>query len=100
MADCISRNSLTARLAKVVKHDGAHSAINSVAREQTLARICDSNKAEIREQVEQHHADFKQLTSQTNGDVGLFEVTLHRTVVRNEEEEVEIGGTEKIMANS
>ena len=41
VADCVSRKSLAARLAKVIKHDGAHSAINSIAREQTLARIRD-----------------------------------------------------------
>ena len=39
VADCVSRNSLAARLAKVIKHDGAHSALNFAAREQTLARI-------------------------------------------------------------
>ena len=45
--------------------------------------------------VTQHHAEFKQLASQTKGDVGLFEVTLHRTLARAESEEVEIGETEK-----
>ena len=96
VADCVSRNSLAARLAKVVEHDdGAHSAINSAAREQTLARIRDLKKAETRDRVIQHHAEFKQLASQTKGGTGLFEVTLHHTVVRTEEEEVEIGETGK-----
>ena len=95
VADCVSRNSLAARLAKVIKHDGAHPALNSAAREQTLARIRDLKKAETRGRVTQHHAEFKQLASQTKGDVGLFEATLHRTVVRTEGEEVEIGETEK-----
>ena len=45
--------------------------------------------------LELNHAEFKQLASQTKGDVGLFEVTLHRTVARTEAEEVEIGETEK-----
>ena len=47
--------------------------------------------------VTQHrcHAEFKQLASQSKGDIGLFEVTLHRTVARTEAEEVEIGETEK-----
>ena len=39
--------------------------------------------------------EFKQLASQAKGDVGLFEVTLHRTVARTEGGEVEIGETEK-----
>ena len=97
MADCVSRNSLAARLAKVtvIEHDGAHSALNFAAREQTLAKIRDRKKAEIGDRVTQHHAEFKQLSTQTKGDVGLFEVTLHRTVARTEAEEVEIGETEK-----
>ena len=45
--------------------------------------------------VTQHHAEFKQLASQAKGDVGLFAVTLHRTVARTEGEEVAIGETEK-----
>ena len=97
VADCVSRNSLAARLAKVkvIKHDGAHSALNSAAREQTLAKIRDRKKAETGDRVTQHHAEFKQLSTQTKGDVGLFEATLHRTVARTEAEEVEIGETEK-----
>ena len=96
VADCASRNSLAARLAnKVLRHDGAHSALNSAAREQTLARIRDLKKAESGDRVTQHHAEFKQLASQTEGGVGLFQVTLHRTVARTEAEEVEIGETEK-----
>ena len=39
--------------------------------------------------------EFKQLASQTKGDVGLFEVSLHHTVARTEGEEVEISETEK-----
>ena len=38
--------------------------------------------------------DDNEGASQTKGGTGLFEVTLHRTVVRTEEEEVEIGETE------
>jgi hypothetical protein len=97
VADCVSRNSLAARLAKigVIKHDGAHSGLNSAARAQTLSRIRDRKKAELGEQATQHHAEFKQLSTQAKGDVGLFEVTFHRTVVRPEEEEVEIGENEK-----
>ena len=53
------------------------------------------NKAETRDRVTQHHAEFKQLASQTKVDVGLFGVTLHRTVVRTEEEEVDVGETAK-----
>ena len=34
VADCASRNSLAARLAKVIKHDGAHSAINQFGRQE------------------------------------------------------------------
>ena len=79
----------------LVKHDGAHSALNSAAREQTLAKIRDRKKAETGDRVTQHHAEFKQLSTQTKGDVGLFEATLHRTVARTEAEEVEIGETEK-----
>ena len=71
----------------------ALTAINSIAREQGLARIRDLKKAETRGRVEQHHAEFKQLVSQTKGATGLFEVILHRTVARTEEEE-EIGETE------
>ena len=43
VADCVSRNALAARLAKigVIKQEGAHSKLNSAAREQTLARIRD-----------------------------------------------------------
>ena len=48
VADCVSRNSLAARLAKVVKldgaMDGAHSAINSAAREQALVRIREKKR--------------------------------------------------------
>jgi len=98
VADCASRNSLAAsRLAKikVIKHDGAHSALNSAAREQALAKIRDRKKAEIGDRVTQHHAEFKQLSTQTKGDVGLCEVSLHRTVARTEAEEAEIGETEK-----
>ena len=93
----MSRNSLAARLAKigVIKHDGAHSGLNSAAREQTLARICDRKKAELGDRVTQHHAEFKQLSTQTKGGVGLFEITFHRTVARPEEEEVEIDDNEK-----
>ena len=91
VADCASRNSPVARLAnKVLKNDGAHSALGSAARELALARIRDL-KAKSSDRATQHHAEFKQLASQTKGDVGLFEVTLHRTVVRTEAEEVEIG---------
>ena len=82
-------------MAKVVKHDGAHSVLNSVAREQALSRIRDLRKAGTRDRVTQHHAEFKQLASQAKDDVGLFEVILHSTVVRTEEEEVEIGETKK-----
>ena len=66
VADCVSRNALAARLAKVkvIKHDGAHSGLNSAAREQTLARIRDLKKAETGGTVTQHHAEFKQLASQ------------------------------------
>ena len=95
VADCISRNSLAARLARITKQVGAHSAITTVAQEQQLARKI-SSQSEAREQVEQRHAEFKQLASQCNGGFGLFdEVTLHRTVLRPEEEEVDIGETEK-----
>ena len=82
VADCVSRNALAARLAKVkaIKHDGAHSGLNSAAREQTLARIRDLKEVKTGGTVTQHHAEFKQLASQAKGDVGLFEVTLHRTV--------------------
>ena len=84
VADCVSRNSLAARLAKigVIKHDGAHSGLNSAAREQTLARIRDRKKAELGDRATQHHAEFKQLSTQTKGDVGLLQVTFHRTVTR------------------
>ena len=97
VADCVSRNALAARLAKVkvIKHDGTHSGLNSAAREQTLARIRDSKKAETGDTVTQHHAEFKQLASQAKGDIRLFEVTFHRTVARTEADEVEIGETEK-----
>ena len=46
VAECVSRNALAARLAKigVIKHDGAHSGLNSAAREQTLARIRNLRK--------------------------------------------------------
>ena len=97
VADCVSRNSLAARLAKikVIKHDGAHSALNSAAREQALAKIRDLKKAETGDRVTQQHAEFKQLSTQTKGGVGLFEVTLRRTVARTEAEQVEIGENEK-----
>ena len=93
VADCVSRRSLAAGLAKVTKQVGAHSAINTVSQEQKLARVI--SQPEAREQVEQHHAEFKQLAPQCNGGVRLFEVTLHHAVVRPEEEEVDIGETEK-----
>ena len=73
-----------------------HSAITTVAQEQKLAGGI-SSQPEAREQVEKHHAEFKQLASQCNDDVGMFEVTLHHTVVRPEEEEVDIGETEKYI---
>ena len=78
VADCVSRNALASRLAKigVIKHDGAHSGLNSAAREQALARIRNLRKMKTGGTVTQHHAEFKQLASQANGDVGLFEVTL------------------------
>ena len=57
VADCISRNSLAARLARITKQVGAHSAITTVAQEQQLARKI-SSQSEAREQVEQRHAEF------------------------------------------
>jgi hypothetical protein len=74
VADCISRISLAARLARITKQVGAHFAITTGAQEQKLARKI-SSQPEAREQVEQHHAEVKQLASQCNGDVCLFEIT-------------------------
>ena len=79
----------------MIKQEGAYSKLDSTAREQTLAQIRDLKKAKTGGTVTQHHVEFKQLASQAKGDVGLFEVTLHRTVARTEAEEVEIGETEK-----
>ena len=97
VADCVSGNALAARLAKigVIKPEGAHSKLNFAAREQTLAQFRDLKKAKTGDTVTQHHVEFKQLASQVKGAVGLFEVTLHRTVARTEAEEVEIGETKK-----
>ena len=97
VADCVSRNASAARLAKigVIKQEGAHSKLNFATREQTLAQIRGLKKAKTGGTVTQHHAEFKQLAPQVKGGVGLFEVTLHRTVARAEAEEVEIGETEK-----
>ena len=96
VADCISRNWLAARLVRIIKQVGVSACFLR------LPLYCSgavaggiSSQPEAREQVEKHHAEFKQLASQCNGDVGMFEVTLHHTVVRPEEEEVEIGKTEK-----
>ena len=79
----------------MIKQDGAHSGLNSFTREQTLADIRNLRRMKTGGSVTQHHAEFKQLASKAKGDVGLFEVTLHRTVARAESEEVEIGETEK-----
>ena len=97
VADCVSGNALAARLAKigVIKPEGAHSKLNFAAREQTLAQFRDLKKAKTGDTVTQHHVEFKQLASQVKGAVGLFEVTLHRTVAWTEAEEVEIGETKK-----
>ena len=82
-------------MARITKQVCARSAITTVAQEQKLARKI-SSQPEAREQAAQNHAEFKQLAPQFNGNVGLFEIILHRTVVRpEEEEEVEIGETDK-----
>ena len=53
VANCASRNALVARLAKigVIKQEGAHSKLNSAAREQTLAQIRDLKKAKTGDTV-------------------------------------------------
>ena len=97
VADCVSRNALAARLARlmVIKQGGAFSGFDSAARQQTLSRIRDLQKAKTGDSAAQRHVEFKQLASQSKGDVGLFEVTLHHTVARTEGEEVEVGENEK-----
>ena len=97
MADCVSRNALVARLARLmaIKQDGAHSGLDSAARQKTLAQIRDLRKAKTGDSATQRHIEFKQLAPQAKGDVGLFEVTLHHTVARTEGEEVEVGETKK-----
>ena len=53
VADCVARNSLAARLAnKVLKHDGAHSALNSVAREQGRTDHNDRSTAHAQSKLE------------------------------------------------
>ena len=79
----------------VIKQDIAFSGLDSAARQQTLSRIRDLQKAKTGDSFAQRHVEFKQLASQSKGDVGLFEVILHHTVARTEGEEVEVGENEK-----
>ena len=62
VADCASRNALAARLAEigVIKQEGAHSKLNTAAREQTPARIRDFKEVKTGGTVTQNHAEFKQ----------------------------------------
>ena len=61
----------------VIKQGGAFSGFDLAARQQTLGRIRDLKKAKTGDSAAQRHVEFKQLASQSEGDVGLFEVTLH-----------------------
>ena len=77
VADCVSRNALAARLARlmVIKQDGAFSGLDSAARQQTLTRIRDLRKAKTGDSATQRHMEFKQLASQSKGGVGLLKTS-------------------------
>ena len=100
VADCISRNSLEARMMKVSRIIGARAMMAEVSRKQAVARSL-RNGRKLDQQASQHHAEFTQLASVTRGDpTGLFEIKFHKTKALREEEELELGNLESEVSRT